>query len=118
MSTNVQLSIFLFFSHVLLTNKVCLDFPFSDTSGHICLDTLQKKWSAGFSLCTVMMSVQALLSSLSSESGFNDGALKQIVYFPEEFKKTAAFWTYRYAMDSKKTDEMVSANESKEGTSI
>ncbi|KAH9399443.1 hypothetical protein TYRP_017855 [Tyrophagus putrescentiae] len=83
--------------------------PNINESGGICLDTLQKKWSAAFSLRTAMMSVQALLSSPSAASGINPEALKQMREFPEEYKKTASFWTYHYAMDTK-TDEVISAN--------
>ena len=100
--------------HVSLTDKRS-PFPIADESGGICLDTLQKKWSAAFSLRTAMMSVQALLSSPSAASGINPEALKQMREFPEEYKKTASFWTYHYAMDTK-TDEVISANGPQEGT--
>ena len=62
-----------------------------------------------------MMSIQALLSSPSAESGINLEALKQMRDFPEEHRKTAAFWTYAYAV-AEKTGEMASANAPLEGS--
>lgn len=61
-----------------------------------------------------MMSIQALLSSPFSEHGLNTDALKQMNESPENLKKTAAFWTYHYAMDNKPA-EIVRANAPLEG---
>ena len=49
------------------------------SDGLICLDILQKKWSPGFSLETVLTSIQCLLIDPNTESPANLGASELIV---------------------------------------
>lgn len=65
------------------------------------------------SIRSAMMSIQGLLSSPNS-AGLNGEVSMMMRTRPEVYKKTAAFWTYHYAVENK-TPEMIAANEPLEG---
>lgn len=90
-------------------------FP-TDESGHVCLDILSNRWTAAMSICTTMMSIQALLCSPNADDGLNDVAAEQLMENPNDYEKTVCFWTYHYAVKADdRTVEMVNTNEPLEG---
>lgn len=50
--------------------------PNVDAHGNICLDILKEKWSAAYSVRTVLLSVQALLGEPNNESPLNVAAAR------------------------------------------
>ena len=61
--------------------------PNVDTAGNICLDILKDKWSAAFSVRTVLMSLQTLLGDPNNDSPLNSYAA-QLWESAEEYKVT------------------------------
>merc|ERR1712224_553165 len=61
--------------------------PNVDTAGNICLDILKDKWSAAFSVRTVLMSLQSLLGDPNNDSPLNTYAA-QLWDNTEEYKTT------------------------------
>jgi len=53
--------------------------PNVDQHGNICLDILKEKWSAAYSVRTVLLSIQSLLGEPNNDSPLNAYAAK--VYF-------------------------------------
>lgn len=95
---------------VRMTTKVW--HPNIDESGHVCLDILSNRWTAAMSICTTMMSIQALLCSPNADDGLNDVAAEQLMENPNDYEKTVCFWTYHYAVKADdRTVEMVNTNE-------
>merc|ERR1712137_390400 len=45
--------------------------PNVDQHGHICLDILKEKWSAVYSVSTILISIQSLLGEPNNESPLN-----------------------------------------------
>ena len=50
--------------------------PNVDTQGNICLDILKEKWSAAYSVRTVLLSIQSLLGEPNNDSPLNTYAAK------------------------------------------
>jgi ubiquitin-conjugating enzyme E2 C len=48
--------------------------PNVDEHGNICLDILKEKWSAAYSVTTVLISLQSLLGEPNNESPLNNVA--------------------------------------------
>lgn len=61
--------------------------PNVDMAGNICLDILKDKWSAAFSVRTVLMSLQTLLGDPNNDSPLNSYAA-QLWESAEEYKVT------------------------------
>ena len=59
--------------------------PNVDAAGAICLDILQDKWSAAFSVRTVLLSLQSLLQDANTASPLNAYAA-QLWASPEEYR--------------------------------
>ncbi|KMZ75288.1 putative Ubiquitin-conjugating enzyme E2 C [Zostera marina] len=60
--------------------------PNVDTSGNICLDILQDKWSSAYDVRTVLLSIQSLLGEPNNESPLNTQAANLWTNQPE-FRK-------------------------------
>ncbi|GMT21013.1 hypothetical protein PFISCL1PPCAC_28907 [Pristionchus fissidentatus] len=72
----------------------------SSQTGTICLDILKDKWSvasASFSLRTVLLSIQTLLSSPEPSDPQDAVVAKQYMSERPEFDRTARFWTQHFA---------------------
>lgn len=62
--------------------------PNVDTEGNICLDILKDKWSAAYSVSTVLLSLQSLLGEPNNDSPLNTDAA-DLWEDQLEFKKVA-----------------------------
>ncbi|KAI8817394.1 ubiquitin-conjugating enzyme [Fimicolochytrium jonesii] len=51
--------------------------PNVDTNGHICLDILKDKWSAVYTVQTILVSLQSLLGEPNNNSPLNEEAAQQ-----------------------------------------
>lgn len=60
--------------------------PNVDNAGNICLDILKDKWSAAYSVKTVLISIQSLLGEPNNDSPLNNYAAK-LWDNQEEFRK-------------------------------
>jgi ubiquitin-conjugating enzyme (huntingtin interacting protein 2) len=69
----------------------------SSVTGTICLDILKSEWYAGMTLRTVLLSIQALLTSPNPEDPQDAVVAKQILSDPDFFRKTARHWALAYA---------------------
>ena len=86
-----------------------------DDLGNIILeDILGSEWNLSMSIHTVMMSIQNLLGSPNMDSGLMSKAACIMKQDLEVFQKTAAFWTYHYAIVIK-TEQMITDNAPFEG---
>jgi ubiquitin-protein ligase len=56
-----------------------------DAAGNICLDILQDKWSAAYSVRTILLSLQSLLQDANVASPLNAYAA-QLWASPEEYR--------------------------------
>ena len=54
--------------------------PNVDQHGNICLDILKEKWSAAYSVRTVLLSIQSLLGEPNNDSPLNAYAAKVFVH--------------------------------------
>lgn len=70
--------------------------PNVDLQGNICLDILQDKWSAVYSVNTILISLQSLLGEPNNSSPLNTDAAG-LWNYPEEYK--AQVMRYFRAMD-------------------
>ena len=61
--------------------------PNIDFSGRICLDILKDKWSATYSVQTVLLSLQSLLGEPNNSSPLNNEAAVLHEKDPEEYKR-------------------------------
>ncbi|KAI6046717.1 ubiquitin-conjugating enzyme/RWD-like protein [Pisolithus marmoratus] len=69
----------------------------SAVSGVISLDILQEGWWPGFTIKTVLLSVQALLSSPEPSDSLETEALQHYIADKCSFEETARYWTRIYA---------------------
>mmetsp|Transcript_19054 Transcript_19054/g.31195 ORF Transcript_19054/g.31195 Transcript_19054/m.31195 type:complete len:176 (-) Transcript_19054:93-620(-) len=60
--------------------------PNVDTHGNICLDILKEKWSATYSVATILQSLRSLLSDPNNDSPLN-GAAAQLWGNQTEYKR-------------------------------
>ena len=77
----------------------------SSQTGVICLDILKDKWAASLTIRTIMLSLQALLTSAEPDDPQDGMVARQYKEKPEMYKLTAAYWTYVFAIELK-TPEM------------
>ena len=59
--------------------------PNVDQHGNICLDILKEKWSAAYSVRTVLLSIQSLLGEPNNDSPLNAYAAK-VDFYPLTFR--------------------------------
>lgn len=69
----------------------------SSVTGAICLDILRDQWAAAMTLRTVLLSLQALLSSPEPDDPQDAVVAKQYKENKDMFNETAKYWTYVYA---------------------
>lgn len=62
--------------------------PNIDMSGNICLDILKDKWSATYTVSTILLSIQSLLETPNNESPLN-GQAAELWENKEEFSRLA-----------------------------
>ena len=71
--------------------------PNVDKLGRICLDILKNKWSPALQIKSVLLSIQALLSSPNPDDPLDNTVAEQWTQHEAEALRTAAEWTRRYA---------------------
>jgi len=71
--------------------------PNVDKLGRICLDILKSKWSPALQIRSVLLSIQALLSSPNPDDPLDNGVAEQWIHNEAEALRTAAEWTRRFA---------------------
>lgn len=69
----------------------------SSVTGAICLDILKDQWAAALTLRTVLLSIQALLSSAEPDDPQDAVVAKQYKESPGIYQLTALHWTNIYA---------------------
>eukprot|EP00127_Corallochytrium_limacisporum_P001117 Clim_evm5s40 gene=Clim_evmTU5s40 len=72
----------------------------SSQTGAICLDILKDAWAAAMTLRTVLLSIQALMSSPEPDSPQDAVVAGQFKRDHKEFEKTAREWTAKHATDT------------------
>jgi len=76
----------------------------SSVTGAICLDILKDNWAAALTLRTVLLSLQALLSSPEPDDPQDAVVAGQYKREKEVFMKTARYWAQKYAYASRQND--------------
>lgn len=71
--------------------------PNIDKLGRICLDILKDKWSPALQVRTVMISIQALMSSPNPDDPLANDVADHWKEDEVDAKKTAEEWTSKYA---------------------
>ncbi|KAH9423257.1 ubiquitin conjugating enzyme 4 [Dermatophagoides pteronyssinus] len=71
----------------------------SSVTGAICLDILKDQWAAAMTLRTVLLSIQALLTSPEPDDPQDAVVARQFKDHPDYYRQTAKFWTYYFATD-------------------
>ena len=69
----------------------------SSETGAICLKFLKDTWTASFTLRTVMLSLQALLSAPEPDDPLDAVVASQYKENQEKFNQTAQYWAHKYA---------------------
>ena len=69
----------------------------SSATGAICLDILRDQWAAALTLRTVLLSITALLAAPEPDDPQDAVVAAQYLRNSELFKKTAVFWTQKFA---------------------
>jgi ubiquitin-conjugating enzyme (huntingtin interacting protein 2) len=69
----------------------------SSVTGAICLDILKDQWAAAMTLRTVLLSLQALLSSPEPDDPQDAVVARQYKESPQFYKSTAEHWAAMYA---------------------
>lgn len=72
--------------------------PNIDKLGRICLDVLKDKWSPALQIRTVLLSIQALLSSPEPDDPLDTGVADHFKSNPKEAQAIAKQWNSKYAM--------------------
>lgn len=68
----------------------------SSQTGFICLDILNKEWSPALTIRTVLLSLQALLSSPNVDDPQDGVVANQLRQDPALFRATAKEWTEKF----------------------
>ncbi|XP_031194531.1 ubiquitin-conjugating enzyme E2 N-like [Mastomys coucha] len=74
--------------------------PNVDKLGRMCLDILKDKWSPAPQICTVLLSIQALLSAPTPGDPLANDVVKQWKTNEAQAIETARAWTRLYAMNN------------------
>uniref|UniRef100_A0A2K5JJZ2 E2 ubiquitin-conjugating enzyme n=2 Tax=Colobus angolensis palliatus TaxID=336983 RepID=A0A2K5JJZ2_COLAP len=74
--------------------------PNVDKLGRICLDILKDKWSPALQICTVLLSIQALLSAPNPDDPLANDVAEQGKTNEAQAIETARAWTRLYAMNN------------------
>merc|ERR1712048_114061 len=74
--------------------------PNVDKVGRICLDILKDKWSPALQIRTVLLSIQALLSSPNPDDPLDTGVAEHWAKDEAGALKTARDWTLKFARSS------------------
>merc|ERR1712072_7700 len=74
--------------------------PNIDKLGRICLDILKDKWSPALQIRTVLLSIQALLSSPTPDDPLDENVARQWRGNEKEAIETARHWTRSHAVVS------------------
>lgn len=74
--------------------------PNVDKLGRICLDILKDKWSPSLQICTVLLSIQALLSAPIPDDPLANDVAEQWKTNEAQALETARAWTRLYAMNN------------------
>ena len=72
--------------------------PNVDTHGNICLDILKDKWSPALQMRTVLLSIQALMSTPNPDDPLDNGVAEHWKTDLAGALSTAASWTAQYAI--------------------
>merc|ERR1711862_642608 len=72
--------------------------PNVDKVGRICLDILKNKWSPALQIRTVLLSIQALLSSPNPDDPLDNSVGEVWLKNEAQALRTAKEWTKKYAM--------------------
>merc|ERR1712025_1064892 len=72
--------------------------PNVDQVGRICLDILKNKWSPALQIRTVLLSIQALLSSPNPDDPLDETVARHWKENESEAIQTAKEWTRKFAM--------------------
>eukprot|EP00549_Striatella_unipunctata_P026111 CAMPEP_0118690726 /NCGR_PEP_ID=MMETSP0800-20121206/10278_1 /TAXON_ID=210618 ORGANISM="Striatella unipunctata, Strain CCMP2910" /NCGR_SAMPLE_ID=MMETSP0800 /ASSEMBLY_ACC=CAM_ASM_000638 /LENGTH=194 /DNA_ID=CAMNT_0006588413 /DNA_START=99 /DNA_END=683 /DNA_ORIENTATION=- len=78
----------------------------SSQTGAICLDILKDQWSPALTIKTALLSLQALLSTPEPSDPQDAEVARMYMSNPQEFQRTAKFWTDTYAHETNK-DEVI-----------
>merc|ERR1712159_248449 len=70
--------------------------PNIDNLGRICLDILKDKWSPALQIRTVLLSIQALLSSPNPDDPLNNAVADEWKSNEEQAINNAKLWTKKY----------------------
>jgi len=76
--------------------------PNVDTYGNICLDILKEKWSATYSVSTILQSLRSLLGDPNNDSPLNGNAAE--LWKNQEKYKEVLLQKYKEATESKSVD--------------
>ncbi|KAI2803010.1 hypothetical protein RDWZM_001200 [Blomia tropicalis] len=71
----------------------------SSVTGAICLDILKDQWAAAMTLRTVLLSIQALLSSPEPDDPQDAVVARQFKDHPDTYRQTARYWSLFFATD-------------------
>jgi len=71
--------------------------PNIDKLGRICLDILKDKWSPALQIRTVLLSIQALLSSPNPDDPLATDVAKHYKENEKDAQKVSREWTEKYA---------------------
>ncbi|XP_025712280.1 ubiquitin-conjugating enzyme E2 N-like [Callorhinus ursinus] len=74
--------------------------PNVDKLGRICLDILKDKWSPALQICTVLLSIQALLSAPNPDDPLPNDVAERWKTNEAQAIETARAWTKLYAMNN------------------
>ncbi|XP_028622837.1 ubiquitin-conjugating enzyme E2 N-like [Grammomys surdaster] len=99
-----KLELFLPEEYPMAATKVCfmikIYHPNVDNLGRICLDILKDKWSPALQICTVLLSIQALLSTLNPDDSLANDVAEQWKTKEAQAIETARTWARLYAMNN------------------
>jgi len=82
----------------------------SSVTGAICLDILKDNWAAALTLRTVLLSLQALLSSPEPDDPQDAVVAGQFKKNQKVFTRTARFWAIKYARANKGSCDLTCEN--------
>ncbi|XP_051020045.1 ubiquitin-conjugating enzyme E2 N-like [Acomys russatus] len=106
-----KLELFLLEEYPVAAPKVCfmtkIYHPNVDKLGRICLDILKDKWSRALQICTVLLSIQALLSAPNPDDPLANNVVEQWKTNEAQAIETARAWTRLYAINNIYIDQII-----------